>query len=250
MNARTELNNHWEGFEERGVPLEPLQFRQRPQGISNDGLVVRQQDGPTWAMITELDFGAFGYLLEPFILQTGPGKIFIMDSWLVVPWDDPVIEWLPDPVSDIHGEVYYSLSDTLQFPREDVLNHRLKGALRQRGDIRQGLLLGRGPMPPPDTYKDGARITVTLRVVDQWDRTYSGPFKMLLSRSQARRPAAPKRKLKSLFSSRDLVRPPSFAERYGMSAARSVPDPYADSEKMTNRMLAECELEMALIRRK
>jgi hypothetical protein len=250
MNAGKELYDDWKGFEARGVPLEPLQFRLRPRGCSNDGLVVRQQDGSTLDMIIELDFGAFGYVLEPFILQTGPGKLIIMDSWLVVPWEDPLIEWLPDPVSNIPSTSIYSLSKTLEFPREDVLNHKLKGALR-RGDIRQGLLLGRGPMPPPDTYKDGARITVTLRVVDQWDRTYSAPFKMLLSRSQARKSAAPKRKRKSLFSSRDPVRlRPSFAEQYRLSAAPSVPKPCADSEKMINQMLEEYEAGMAPIRRK
>jgi hypothetical protein len=239
MIDRRALYEDWKGFESRGVPLEPLQFRLRSLGRSSDGLVVRPLEGPAWAMITELDSGAFGYVLEPFILQTGPGKIIIMDSWLVVPWEDPLIEWLPDPASVVPRDLMYALDKTLKFPREEVLNHRLKGALR-RGDIRQGVLLGRGSIPPPDTYKNGAKITVTLRVVDQWGERHSGLFKMQLSRSQTRRSADPKRKRRSLFSKRDPVQP-TFAEQYRLSAAPSVPKPCADSEKMINQMRAELE---------
>jgi len=242
------LYDDWKGFESRGVPLEPLRFRLGSRRHLNDGLRISQLGGPAWAMITELDSGAFGYVLEPFILQTGPGKIIIMDSWLVVPWEDPLIEWLPDPASVVPRDLMYALDKTLKFPREEVLNHRLKGALR-RGDIRQGLLLGRGSIPPPDTYKNGAKITVTLRVVDQWGERHSGLFKMQLSRSQTRRSADPKRKRRSLFSNRDPVRP-TFAERYRLSVAPSGPKPCADSEKMTNQILAEYEAEVALIRGK
>jgi hypothetical protein len=68
-------------------------------GCSNRGLAISQQKGPTWAMIAELDYGTFGYVLEPFILQTAPRRLIIVDSWLSVPWQDPLIEWLPDPAN-------------------------------------------------------------------------------------------------------------------------------------------------------
>lgn len=43
-------------------------------------------------MITELDNCDFGCVLEPFIAQRAPRKIIILDSWLSVPWQDPLIE--------------------------------------------------------------------------------------------------------------------------------------------------------------
>jgi len=241
MNTRRGSYEYWKQFEARGIPLEPPEFRVGvARRCSNRGLVISQQDGPTWAMITELDNRNFGYVLEPFILQTTPRKLIILDCWLSVPWQDPVIEWLPDPATSVPKSLLYSLGTTWQFPREDVLNHRLKGPL-SFGDIRQGLLVGRGPMQPPDTYKDGERITVILRVVDQWGQTYSAPFKMRLSRFRpARRPTISKSTRGSLFS-RPTPVPPSFVERYRLTR-----EP-ANGKKDDSRIHSEFVASMASI---
>lgn len=75
------------------MPLEPPEFRVGvARGCSNGGLVISQEYGPSEAMITELDNCDFGCVLEPFIAQRAPRKVIILDSWLSVPWQDPLIE--------------------------------------------------------------------------------------------------------------------------------------------------------------
>jgi hypothetical protein len=242
MNARRRYCDYWEEFEARRIPLEPPEFRLAiAPGRSNGGLVISQQ--MTWAMITELEYGAVGYVLEPFILQTARRKIIIMDSWLSVPWQDPLIEWLPDPINRKDKQLYYSLGKDWQYPREDVLNHRLKVPLWQ-GDFLQGLLLGLGSMRLPDTYKDRAWITVTLGVIDQWGEPYSEPFRMRLSRAQARRPTAAKSTRRSIFSCREPIHA-SFAQRY-----RPVLEPCADTKKDDSQIRAELAASVASIRGK
>jgi hypothetical protein len=153
-----------------GIPLEPLEDRVGLDARnSGSGLTIRP-GRPRWrSEIRELKSGQFAFILPVFIRRDRPGKTIILDAWIGTSWQDTSIEWLEDPEHKEKHPGYYNLpDDTERFLREEVLNHRIINCVLARGDIRAGLLLAVGSLPPDD-YEDHAEILISLNLLDQWD---------------------------------------------------------------------------------
>ena len=193
----------WDALESRGVLLEPFEHR---CGIDDQRrrveLFIRQ--GGEWAsnQIFELSSGAFAYTLHAFIRSDGEPRAIIMNWSLELPWPDRV-EWLEDPRDGEKSSTDYAYpgKDRWEYPRKQVLNHRLAGKIAH-GHIREGLLLGKSCQPPPDDYRHGETIPAILKVVDQSDRPHVGTFELYLFR-----PPRPQknRVRRRIFSDEDLV---------------------------------------------
>jgi hypothetical protein len=178
------LVEDWCELEESGTPLEPLEFRVGL--ISNGGVTIRQYDAPYERGIRELSSGRVAYVLPVFIRRDDPGRTIIRDCSLDVPWDDS-IEWLEEDKRRNRGWYTFwknSYPPMHEYAREIVLNHRMICTL-WRGAFREGLLLAVGKVRPPETYRDGDIIPITLTILDQWDCKPSAIFKLRLERCRA-----------------------------------------------------------------
>jgi hypothetical protein len=195
----------WAGLEDRGVLLEPFEHRcgiyDQRRGID---LLIRQWGEWDSNRIFELSSGAFAYTLHAFIRSDGVRRAIIMDWQLELPWPDRV-EWLEDPKEGQKNSAVYNFrgKDWLDYPRKEVLNHRLAGRIAQ-GDLREGLLLGKSCQPPPDTYQHGETIPAILKVFDQHDRPHLGTFELYLSRSPRPKNISRNRVRRNIFSDPDL----------------------------------------------
>lgn len=79
--------------------------------------------------------------------------------------------WFPgDPRENRSTDRYYRLPDRSDFPRGDVLNHRVgpQGILR-RGDAMDGWLLAQSFEPIPNRYAQGSFLPICLSILDQFD---------------------------------------------------------------------------------
>ena len=183
-----QLIEDWAALESRGVPLEPFEHRcgvdDQRRGVE---LLVRQWGDPDSNRIFELSFGAFAYTLQAFIRSEGGRRAIIMHWYLELPWPDRV-EWLQDPRDEGKSSTIYAFpgKDWWEYPRKEVLNHRLAGNIAQ-GGIRKGLLLGKSCQPPPDRYRHGETIPAILEVFDQCDHPHIGTFELYLDRPPRRR---------------------------------------------------------------
>jgi hypothetical protein len=177
-----ELQHEWRELQAGGVPLEPPEFR---TGINfrdrTGGLIIREERDVASQSIFALPGGRTAYILKAFI-QSRRGKTRITNYWFEVPWPDAFIQWLPDPAEvGSEGTPYTFTDQGWQYPRKDVLNHRMKD-LMTGGDIREGLLLGEGLTRPPKEYLHGTWVHAILHVEDQWNFVHSAEFEMRLHR--------------------------------------------------------------------
>jgi hypothetical protein len=194
----------WRELEDAGVPLEPLELR---AGSNGHGLTIRHEPHAYEAgYIREIRLGRIAYMLPVFIRRDGPGQTIIRNCTLQAPWDDS-IEWLEEDREKNAG--WYTFSEETyprkhEYPRHMVLNHRMAGTL-SRGCIREGVLLGVGRAPVPETYGSGDKIPITLKILDQWDCEPSATFNLQLTRCRTLAKETHKSARGPLFSSRDPV---------------------------------------------
>jgi len=209
----------WRELEGAGIPLEPLNFR---VGSDSRGLLIRHEPHPYEdGYVREIRLGRIAYMVPVFIRRDAPGKTIIRNCTLRAPWDD-YIEFLEENTKKNAG--WYTFSEDAyppkhEYPRNMVLNHRITGAL-SRGDIREGLLLGLGKVPPPEEHHSGDKIPVIVSVVDQWDYESSAVFKLQLMRCENRANEIPKRKRKPLLSCRDVATPGKLVAQSGSAKNR------------------------------
>jgi len=198
------LVQDWRELEDADVPLEPMKFR---VGVKpNFGLTIRQTDGGYDPAVIRECRGCVAYVMPVFIRRDEPGRTIIRDWTLQVPWDYSV-EWLMENKKKNRG--WYTFSKEYpkeEYARDTVLNHRMKCTL-SRGDIREGLLLAVGKVPPPETYRDGEIIPIRFSILDQWDCELSVTFQMALVRGRYRANEIPKSKRGPLFSRPDYIDP-------------------------------------------
>lgn len=195
----------WRELEEAGIPLEPELLR--ADVIRNYGLTMRRRlRGFDEPCIREIRLCRVAYVLPVSIRRDEAGRTIIRDCTLRAPWEDE-IEWLEEDTEKNAG--WYTFSEQTyprmhEFPREMVLNHRMTGTLR-RGDIREGVLLGLGKAPVPETYRSGDKIPITLTILDQWDCEPSATFDFRLTRRRTRAQEIRKSARGPLLSRRDPV---------------------------------------------
>lgn len=177
---------HWTELEAQGVPLEPSEFRWRPGGRDFDEeLVIEQQGDIASNCIIEHDKYHIYYMLNVLVINRRAGAVHILEKRLGLPWDDPYLDWLPNPAAERRFNKLYVFPGKTgdDYPRSVVLNHVLLKPLR-RGVVHEGLLLGIGPRPIPEAFRHGAKIDVTLTLVDQYTRQYSEKLTMCVCRAE------------------------------------------------------------------
>jgi hypothetical protein len=181
--AHSLLNKYWRELEAAGIPLEPPKYRAVLEARhSGPALTVQQLGTCDDALIRELKDGRIAYVLRVFIRRNHPGKTIIRKIYLSPPWMDTDIEFLEDPLHLEQNRTRYSFpNETEQFGRAEVLNHRIPCTLA-RGEIREGLLLAVGLIPPPEKFRNNEKIRVTLTLVDQWDTEHPAALRMWLRR--------------------------------------------------------------------
>jgi hypothetical protein len=191
------LRKHWDELEEHGVPLELPEFRRRSGGRDfHEELFIEQQGDIASNLIIESDKYHIYYILNLLIINRLPGAVHVLEKSLGLPWDDAYFEWLPDPAVENRSKnpskkLYIFPGPAGEYyPRSIVLNHVLRGPLR-RGVPHEGLLLGIGRRPIPNAFQHGAKIDVSLTLVDQWTRQHSVKLAMYICRAEGSR--SPKR---------------------------------------------------------
>jgi hypothetical protein len=206
------LAQQWRDLDASGIPLEPLEYRVGVDSRTSGSDLTIRQGRDAWASeIRELKNGRFAYILPVFIRRDRPGKTIIRECWISPPWMDTEIELLEDPkMEGNHPEWYDFPGDVERLFRETVVNHRVNCNL-PRGEIREGLLLAVGSRPP-ESWKNGEKITVTFTVMDQWDQEHQAKMQMRMNRLPARVQESYKPTRSPLLSVRDVITPgrPSF----------------------------------------
>jgi hypothetical protein len=197
----------WLDLDASGIPLEPLEYRVGVEArASGSGLTIRQGRDAWRNEIRELENGRFAYILPVFIRRDRPGKTIIRACWISPPWMETEFECLVDPREEGQHPGWYSFpGDTERFYRENVVNHRVMCNL-PRGEIREGLLLAVGSRPP-ESWKNGDKITVTFTVMDQWDQEHRAKMQMRMNRRPARVETPHKPTRSPLLSVRDVITP-------------------------------------------
>lgn len=198
-NCQTALNfqQEWLRLEGLGVPLEPLEYRLvcGPGG----GLLIAQEGDIATNIITELKHGIVACVLDLRIVSNEPGKIFIMDYALELPWAVNEVQWLPSLQSRPNQASCYEYFDSqLIYPGDVVLNDRMEArSPLQHGDMISGLLLGVSYERVPPKYRHGSDIVVPLVLYDQFHRAHSDRVHLWLDRSisldRRKQPQSPSR---------------------------------------------------------
>jgi hypothetical protein len=105
---------------------------------------------------------------------------------LELPWAQPYILWLEDPLElDGPSRCYrFHGGDFLEFERDQVINHYANVRRTfSAGQSIQGFLLGTGSEPIPPAFAHGAEIPSFLHIYDQFGRKYRAPVKLRADRS-------------------------------------------------------------------
>ena len=146
---------------------------------------ITQSGGINDSMLFELPGGSTGYILDLQIINQTSKTIYgVALPELRMPWDDPLFELLPDPRETRRRTSYLrkkrngrfervdAVSDSycfpgglqLEYPRADVLNHRLKHLILSPGRPLCGLILATGS-PMPAHLRHGQWIEPTLSLL-------------------------------------------------------------------------------------
>jgi hypothetical protein len=145
------------------------------------GLLVSQVGGFADSSAFDLDCGGTGYILSLHVAVDLPA--FGILGWrLDLPWEDPQIQWLPDPPGCAFPDNMYQFPGCpcLKLPRDEVINHR---RVVQRGHSLNGQLLGWGFESIPDFFHHGATIDASLVLIDEMWRGFSTPVQLWANRS-------------------------------------------------------------------
>lgn len=185
-----------------GVPLEIIEREK------NGGLLMNQIGSGSESCAFDLRTAASGYMVYMRIVIDLPAfAIFRFD--LDVPWEDPSISLLEDPIEtgDPHNEYSFPGENLYRVHRSLVINRYADvRCMRRRGQTLEGFLLWWGLQPIPDDWPVGKIIPAFVTVIDQWNRRYEHPVTLLDARSG--RPLCGERKKKNrkpLFECPDRV---------------------------------------------
>jgi hypothetical protein len=198
-------------LERGGIPMDLDLLPESGLSGPPPGLLITQVGDLRSTRAFTLETGMTGFMLDLEIVNNLPGQLYICWFELELPWQDKNFEWLPDPADQVpEGSVYrFPEHPSLEFPREQVVNHRTykKGRLR-RGDFLNGLLLGLGWEPIPERFPHFHQFRTTLTVVDSSERRFPTEVQLTVDRSAE----GLMRKRREEFVWRTIRRPSILAE--------------------------------------
>ena len=183
-----------------GVPLEiDVDDRERD-------LLMRQISGEAESFAFISKCGGTGYAVCMRLTCVRP-DFAISSIDLEVPWSDPSISSLEDPIhtGDPHGEYCFPGESLYKFHRSLVINHCADVTrMRSRGTTFEGLLLWAGMNPIPDDWPLWKKIPAFVVVYDQFGSTYGYPVTLLDSRDKKSFPREQRKSTrKPLFECRE-----------------------------------------------
>jgi hypothetical protein len=171
-----------------GIPLDE-EVLERIRAASR-GLSIYQTGTLLETSVFDLKSGGSGYMLSVAIHNDSTRPIRLHEFRLEMLWHDPEFRWLDDPRRASPRKYTYSFppSESLEFERDVVLNHRVgsAGQLNPEGSI-EGLLLGIGEAPVPDEYHDRQALQMRLLIFDRRGRHSASHFKLYVCRRSRNR---------------------------------------------------------------
>lgn len=127
-----------------------------------------------------LPCGGTAYILTIRLTNPTDRSLTIARWDIKLPWEDPNFHWLEDPKGG-EGDRYIVPGTSIEYPRSQVLNHRVEeaGKIARR---MEGLLLGIGHAPVPDTYRYRT-VPLTVLASDTRDEQHSELIEVMVDRS-------------------------------------------------------------------
>ena len=178
---------------------------------------ITQSGGINDSMLIELPSGLTAYILDLQIINQTSKTIYgVALPELRMLWDDPLFDFLPDPretkrtisyrrkkrsgrferVDAVSDSYYFPGGTQLEYPRADVLNHRLEHLILSPGRPLCGLILATGS-PMPVHLCHGQWIEPMLSITSSRHREHTAPVHLWIDRSQAKSKPARKFSLNS-----------------------------------------------------
>jgi len=167
---------------------------------------ITQSGGMNDSTLIELPNGLTAYILDLQIVNQTSKTIYgVALPELRMLWDDPLFEFLPDPretkrtisylrkkrngrferFDAVSDSYYFTGGLQLEYPRADVLNHRLKHLVLSPGRPLCGLILATGS-PMPVHLCHGQWIEPMLSITSSRHREHTAPVRLWIDRSQAK----------------------------------------------------------------
>ncbi|HTP44140.1 MAG TPA: hypothetical protein VMJ13_06220 [Candidatus Acidoferrum sp.] len=192
-----------------GRPIHIPEDDREVRSLPTDALRVRQ----TGSIIESTAFdwgGGTGFKINLIVTSRMPG-FAVSHIELGLHWKQTYFNWLEDPAEiDGPSRCYrFGVDSPFEFPRDMVLNHRLKVTQPfSAGESAKGLLLGYGFDSIPAEFSQGKMIPGFLVLYDQFSHPYHAPIELWTDRTTKNlRPARASSKRKGgLFDKRDPVK--------------------------------------------
>jgi len=174
-----------------GIPLDGEVVRELTESkrlvgkfgsVVSEEIVIEQRDD---CILTELDHYLIGYILDVRIIIRLRGTTTIVEHSLELPQHDKWFRWLPDPAEGARSNAVYRFpgDSAHSFPRETVLNHRMRGPFRC-GDVLECRLLGISNRPIDKTLCSGAETPAVLKLIDQLSQPHSATLILWVDRAE------------------------------------------------------------------
>ncbi len=178
----------WKSMQSAGVPLLISSDQTAPD------LVIDCDGGGSFVQM--LSKGGTAYVLYLHLRNISRRTIILEDWELHTPWPDSQLHCLDDPGEGTYDN-HYLMPGRIQFPRDQVLNHRVDslGRLRPSEAPLEGYLLLFGHAPVPSTY--GCRADLQLVVRDTSGRSFEISLRPIVERPTASAIQAVRKRLQS-----------------------------------------------------
>lgn len=142
-----------------------------------------QEGDPLSNIVCDLSCGGVGFVVwMSFVAMKS--HLVLPDIELIPPWNEPGIWLLSDPKEEGRGQNLYRLPNGPEYPRIDVLNHRIgEHHPLARGEMMTGALIAIGSTPMPGHWQHGESAKMEIAVFDQYGNRFSQSVSLWVDRS-------------------------------------------------------------------
>jgi hypothetical protein len=146
-------------------------------------LDIQQRGGVYDSTVLEISPGLLAYVFEVGITNRTSRAIRCFDLELRLPYPDDSFYWLGDPRFEDPIDKFRVPGTTLNYGRNEVLNHVLLGdGILRPGAVKRGLLLATGHGSAAALI-NGSFIDATLAIIDHEHTEHSAVVKLWVDRS-------------------------------------------------------------------
>jgi hypothetical protein len=189
---RRHLTNSEEGAHLARVQLlrgSGVEIQAPPQATEVPAVRMIQEGDPLSSIVCDLSCGGVGFVVwMSFVAMKS--HLVVADIELIPPWNEPGLSLLSDPKEERGRQKLYRLPNGPEYPRTDVLNHRI-GEYHPlaRGEMMTGALIAIGSTPMPGHWKHGESAKMEIAVFDQYGNRFSQSVSLWVDRSMRPDPA-------------------------------------------------------------